>query len=307
MKRFWPIILFIFLSAAVHAQNNTGAYLIPQIVYVGDIAGLILPLPGLAADSAADIVLAPDSPGFPSDPDFDFHRIILERRLSGNSRLLIEFSAFRPGLLELPPIEIGGERFTGLRVEIKSVIDSSGSGLELAGPASSLSVPGTAFMIYGTLAGLVLFSGFALWLLLRGRRYLHILILKWKRRSLLVSMKIIGKRLYKALLKNGKSRDILDKLSHEFRAFLSHFSGENCRAMTACELGQMPAIFESDSETLGGGFLGKFFRRCDELRFSGGVIDSEDVFLVLADLQSFLEALEKAEKGRNWLNEEKAA
>jgi len=304
MKRFWSVMLFIFIFVPSHAQNYTGAYLIPQIVYVGDIAGLILPLPGLAV-SGADIVLAPDSPDFPSDPNFDFHRIILERRSSG-SRLLIEFSAFQPGLLELPPIEIGGQRFTGLRVEIKSVIAASGSGLELAGPASALAVPGTAFMVYGTLAGLVLVLGFTLWLLLRGRRYLHILLSKWKRRSLLVSMKIIGKRLYKTLQKNGKGRDTLDKLSHEFRAFLSYFSGENCRAMTARELEQMPPFFESDSET-GDGFLGKFFRRCDELRFSGGVIDSEDVFVVLADLRDFLEALEKAEKGKNRVKEEKAA
>jgi len=80
MKRFWPAILFILISVPSHAQDYTGAYLIPQIVYVGDLAGLILPLPGLAAGGGADIVLAPDSPDFPSDPNFDFHRIILELR-----------------------------------------------------------------------------------------------------------------------------------------------------------------------------------------------------------------------------------
>jgi hypothetical protein len=306
MKRLWVAAGFVLIAGSLPAQNNTGAYLIPPAVYVGDMAGLILPLPGLAADSAADIILAPDSPDFPSDPDFDFHRILLERRLQG-SRLLIEFSAFRPGLLELPPIEIGGERFTGLRVEIRSVIDSSGSGLELAGPASALAVPGTASMVYGTIAGLVLFAGFIVWLLLRGRRYLHILISKWKRRRLIISMKIIARRLYRTLLKNGKSRETLDRLSHEFRAFLSYFTGENCRAMTSRELEQMPVFFESDSEMLKGGFLGKLFRRCDELRFSGGAIAAEDVFPVLADLRSFLEALEKAEKEKNWLKEEKAA
>ena len=292
MRRFWAAMFFILIYAPSHAQNSrTGAYLIPQIVYVGDRAALILPLPNPqdrpAAGSAADIVLASDSPDYPSDPVFDFHRIILERRLSG-SRLLIEFSAFQPGLLELPPIEIGGERFAGLSVEIKSVIGASGSELELAGPASALAIPGTALMVYGTLACLVLFLSFVLWLLFRGRRYLHIWITKWNRIRLLVSMKIIGKRLYKALLKNGKSRDILDKLSNEFRAFLSFFTGENCRAMTAHELERLPLIYEFN--------LGKFFRRCDELRFSGGVIDSEDVFLMLVDLRSFLEALEKEEK-----------
>ena len=116
---------------------------------------------------------------------------------------------------------------------------------------------------------------------------------------LLISMKVTGKRLYRALLKSGKCRDVLDKLSNEFRAFLSFFTGENCRAMTAYELEQLPLVYEFE--------LGKFFRRCDELRFSGGFIDTEDVFPVLADLRSFLEALEKEEKGKIRLKREKAA
>jgi hypothetical protein len=41
--------------------------------------------------------------------------------------------------------------------------------------------------------------------------------------------------------------------------------------------------------------LGDFFRRSDELRFSGGSVNSHDVFPLLADLALFIDKLEKAQ------------
>ena len=297
MKRLIILTLFILICAYAPAQNSqTGAYLIPKIVYVGDIATLVLPLPRLAASEASEIALAPNSPGFPSDPVIDFHRVILERRPTGGT-LLLEFSAFHPGLLHLPPIEIGGERFTGLSVEIRSVIDKSGAGFELSPPAAALAIPGTASLIYGTLASLAALLLFTIWVLLRGRKYLAVLFLKWKRRRMLASMKYTGRRLQRAMLKGGKSREILDTLSLEFRKFLSVFSGENCLSMTAREFDLEPEFFqitfEESSARTANGFLGGFFRRCDELRFSGSGAGNDDVFTMLADLQLFLEALDK--------------
>ena len=101
-------LCFFFICVTASAQDR-GQFLIPQTVYVGDRAVLTIPLQSAAA--AADIALDPLSSDFPSSADMDIHRIVLESR-SATSRLIIEFTAFAPGLLEFPLIEIGSLRFS---------------------------------------------------------------------------------------------------------------------------------------------------------------------------------------------------
>ena len=281
---FLALTLFVLITAHAFAQNQAAAYLIPRAVYVGDVASLILPLPQLAARETANIVLSRDSQDFPFHPDIDFHRITLELRGAG-SVLIVEFSAFQTGRLELPSIKIGGEYFPGLSIDIRSVLTETGSMLELSNPAMPLTMPGTTLLVYGTLAAVVFVLTSLLLLLLRGRNHIKRWIAIWKRKRLLAVMKATGRRLHKAMLKNGKGREVLDILSLEFRTFLSHFFGENCRAMTAREL----------ENKLSNDFPGKFFRRCDEIRFSRGVVEKNDVLMMLADLRAFLETLGKAE------------
>jgi hypothetical protein len=286
MKRLAFLLLFVLLCAVSRAQN-AGTYLLPRIAYVGDRATLILPVPELRGENA-NISLSAEFPSFPSDDDVDFHRITLERRESG-SRLLIEFTAFLPGIHELPVIEIGGMTFSGLSVKISSIIDPDKPVLELSGPAPSLAIPGTAMMIYGAIAAFAVLVLLSVWFLFYGRRYLKGWSAKWRRWNLFISIKMLEKRLYKRLLKGGNNREIIDKLSAEFRAFLSYLSGKNCRAMTAGELERLPAWFDCV-------FLGKFFRRCDDLRFSGGSVNREDVFRLLSEMRNYIGTLEKTEK-----------
>jgi hypothetical protein len=283
MKHISFFLLLIFMCAVSRAQN-VGTYLLPRIAYVGDRATLILPVPELRGENA-NISLSAELPNFPSDDDVDFHRITLERRESG-SRLLIEFTAFVPGTHELPVIEIGGMTFSGLSVNISSIIDPDKPVLELSGPAPSLAIPGTAMMIYGTIAAFALLASLAVWFLFYGRRYLNAWSAKWRQWNLFISMKMLEKRLYKRLFKGGNNREIIDKLSAEFRAFLSHLSGKNCRAMTAGELEKLPDWFDC-------AFLGMFFRRCDNLRFSGGNVNREDVFRLLSDMRNYIGTLKK--------------
>lgn len=298
MKKYLTIILFLFISGVSRAQN--GAWQIPRVVYVGDPATLILPLAGSAEDSA-DIILTAQSSNnavnFPSSLNIDFHRIVLERRTSA-SRLLIEFTAFAPGTLELPVIEIGGMSFSGLTVTINSVIDSKNSTLELSRPASSLAMPGTALMLYGTLAGFALLLLSAIWFALKGRRYLQRWTEKWKLRRLFISIRNTEKRLNKNLSKGGSKRDILNKLSFEFKNFLSVYTGNNCRAMTSRE-------FENLS--LNSSFLVNFFKRCDFYRFSGADFEAGDISRLLADMLLFLDELEKSKTENENPGEEKAA
>jgi len=281
-------VVFFLLTCSVSYAQNRGAMLIPQTVYVGDTATLVLTLPGAAHDTA-DIVLTNQSLNFLHHENIDFHRIVLERRISG-SRLLIEFTAFAPGLLELPVIEIDGERFAGLTVNINSLL-STGSGYVLSGPASSLVMPGTALMLYGTMAGFALLLLLVIWFIFRGHCYVQKWAAMWKQWRLFASVRKMEKRLHKALLKGENKRVILDRISDEFRVFLSFLTGVNCKAMTARE-------FENFAE-YNPVFLKDFFRKCDTLRFCGAEVNSDDVLHLLADLHNFADEFEKTGKEKH--------
>ena len=290
MKKHAVLLFFLLTAAVSFSQSN--AYLIPRRIYIGDPAVLILPLPGSNQDTS-DIILTALSPGFPSDPNIDFHRIILERR-TGGGRLLIEFSAYVPGLIELPVIAIDGEFFGGLTVTVNSLIDNRTTPI-LSGPASSLAIPGTALMLYGTMAFLIVFILMVIWFIVKGRAFLQKCREKWKRWRLFVSIKITEKRLNRSVLKGENKRLILDKLSDEFRSFLSFLTGSNCSVMTAREFEKL-SLEQLGNHKHKPSFLPDFFSHCDELRFSGSDINADDVLKLLADLRFFVKALEKAKK-----------
>ncbi|MDR2731273.1 MAG: hypothetical protein LBB81_10315 [Treponema sp.] len=290
MKKIYPLLLLFFLRVYSHAQS-TDAYLIPRAVYVGDTAALVLPLPD-TAKSSDTIIFTPADPGFPYDKNIDFHRIIMERRTSG-SRLLIEFAAFTPGILEFPAIEIMGERFTDLQVTINSIIGSNSGGLDLSGPASTLAAPGTGALIYGTLTACVLLVILLLWFALRGRGYLRKWSQNFKLWRLFTSIKNIERRLYRSLSRGAEVRGVLDKLSDEFRVFLSYYTACNCRTMTANELEYLPV---TPGNKIKAGSLRAFFHQCDELRFSGTPASVNDAAGLLIDLRQFIGTLEKKEE-----------
>jgi len=250
----------------------SGAYMVPPKVYVGDRASLVLPLHGVAADAAIN------SSSF-SSPDIIIHHAVIERR-PGGIFLTVEFSAYTPGTLELPPLEIAGEIFNGIKIEISSILAADESALVLSGPALPLAIPGTSLLIYGSMSAGIALSLLAIGALLWGRNRLKGWLETWKRRRLIASMLGTEKRLRRALAKGAVRREILDILSTEFRGFLACFTGENCRAMTAAEIAGLASM---DGE-----FLGGFFNRCDALRFSGGGINGDQTLEVLGDLRRFL-------------------
>jgi len=298
MKKYSFFIFFILVACALHAQNGS-AYLIPRQIYVGDPASFVLPLP--PSEQNEDFFITPyDTDLIPTDPNIDFHRIILERRTTG-SRLIIEFTPFASGVLALPGIEIGDEYFFGLTVTVNSLIDIRSDPV-LSAPASALAMPGTALMLYGSMAILAFFILLTLWFIFRGRTVIGKLRKKWKRLRLFKTMKNAEKRLSKALSKGAEKRIILDKLSNEFKAFLSILTENDCRAMTAREFieyfSKLPKdLFSAQEDTAY--FLGSFFRKCDELRFSGSDIDVKAILHLLSELRLFTCALEKSEKDKS--------
>ena len=277
--------------------------MIPRQIYVGDPAALVVPLPQ-AAQNSDDIILTgdkffADENNFPLDENIDFHKIILERRTSG-SRLIIEFTAFVPGVVRFPVIEIGGEYFSNLTVTVNSLIEGTPERV-LSGTASALAMPGTALMLYGSTAAVVFVILLTIWFIVKGRALMRTLNEKWKRRKLFIGMRKTEKRLHRAILKGDDKRIILDKLSDETRDFLSILTECNCRAMTAGEFELLPVNDLIKNESMS---LDNFFRSCDELRFSGVNIEDRDTLNLLGDLGKFIDILEKPKE--NSL-EEKAA
>jgi len=221
-----------------------------------------------------------------SSPDIIIHHVTVERRPTGNF-LNIEFSAYTPGILELPPLELEGEMYGGLKIEISSILVPGESGMVLSGPALPLAIPGTSFLIYGSMGTVILLILLAIWVLFWGRRRMKGWLAAWKRKRLLASMLKTEKRLRRALARGASCRSILDVLSTEFRTFLACFTGENYRAMTAEEIGSLCAGIGG----MGGTFLGGFFRQCDTIRFSGSEINSDQAMALLGDLRNFLTGL----------------
>ncbi|MCL1835953.1 MAG: hypothetical protein FWG46_00235 [Treponema sp.] len=262
--------------------------MIPSKVFVGDRASLVLELKGLAGLPAEEI----NPTRLPSSPNIDIHRAALERRPNGN-RLTIEFSAYAPGILELPSVSIGGETFSGLTVEISSILEADTMGMVLSNPALPLAIPGTSLLLYGTIGAAVLALLLILWTLVWGRRQMKDWIEAWKRWQLVLAMWRIEKRLRRDMARGSAEREILDTLSAEFRSFLSYFSGKSCRAMTACEFDGV-VFFEEYHSVPGGEFLGSFFNRCDGIRFSGSEIGNDAAQSLLGEIRSFLRTLDRA-------------
>jgi hypothetical protein len=301
------LLLLLLLIYPGEAQEEEGGddspYTIPQTIFVGDRGRLVIPLGSAFSGSEGGVLEGPE--GLPRSDDLVISRVELERR--GNiSRLLIDFQAYAPGIIELPPVEIASYTFTGLEINISSILDTRPQGMVLSGPAPPLSAPGTAVMIYGTALGII---GLFL-LLVLGRIWglprLRSLGRRFRRRRMIRSMGRILRRLRNALLKDKSGTaggdlagKILGRISREFRTFLGLLSGENCRAMVPREFLGLPLLAgfpEDPDEALSGKFLCDIFRRCDTLRFSGDGVEGAAVIGVLDDFKRITDALDRGER-----------
>lgn len=277
---FLSSLLFFLLYCFGYAQDrNAGAFMVPSRVYVGDRASFILPLPGFTVTEDSETVSV-----ISASADIDLHRALLERRPVG-SRLTVEFTAYAPGILQLPSIVIAGEIFSGLTIEISSVLEQDARGKVLSDPAPPLAIPGTSLLVYGTILSILFCLSLAFWILFWGRKNIKNWLAAWEKRRLLNGMRNVEKHLRRTLARGDLTyRNILDALSMEFRGFLSRFTGEQCRAMTAIE-------FANSELRMNREFLKDFFKRCDGIRFSGAEINKKDILIMLNDLKRFLAEL----------------
>jgi hypothetical protein len=289
LRRPWggllaALIVLVLFPPRAPAQEPPGTerrvIQVPPRLFVGDQGRLIVD-PGPELKGISPFVID-DPRRLPQGPDITLLRLELELQ-RGEERLLIDFTAFAPGRVELPPIslpQVPGVSLEGYRVSVASVLGNAnplnprgtaappvlpgpqaGEGiLILSNPAPPLAVPGTALLIYGTASlivlALLLILGGGMW----GRPYLERLLKTHRRRRLVRLMGVIGKRL-REQIPRGACQEILRELSTEFRAFLGYFydragdgpgpfafRGRDCRAMTAAEFASLPPLFSFGGE-----------------------------------------------------------
>jgi hypothetical protein len=293
---FWLCLAGLVCSGGAQ-EGNAGSYLLPQIVFVGDQGRLVYPL---ASDFPAGPLLSGDSivldmpEQLPQSPGVVISRVELEVREGHGARLLVDFKAYVPGRVELPPIKIGPHTFTGLEFTVTSILRS---GMTLSGPADPLAVPGTLALIYGAVLGIItlilLAAAAGVW----GRRRFRDVLERSRRRRLIRAMGRNLKRLRTALTKGASGdEEILSFFSAEFRKFLGFFAEKDCRAMAPSEFLSLFPQETQETALFSGRFLCDLFRRCDILRFSGNRIDRGDVIDLVETAGSFVDALGRSEK-----------
>jgi hypothetical protein len=328
------------------------AYLVPQTVYVGDMGRLTL---HLEAYSGMFPFIRERLPTLPRSEALVISRLEMRKYedarepQKGYFQLLIDFTAYEPGTLSIPPFNIPAEEpnsgvfyVSGLSVDIASILTPSS--MEISGPVPPLAVPGTSFLFYGTFAVVVLVCSSVIYFLY-GRSGFRKIRAHLERRRLIRAMGKTIRRIGEAVLKKDAEGPDLTELSLRFsaemRKTLTFLSALNCGALTAGEFLGMAAMPVADfygfpkdegaAEERDGGasrppqaapepgteagedtksrpgeadvlsppFLGRLFRRCDILRFSGKGMDTAEFLAILGDAGLFINALDRAEKERN--------
>jgi hypothetical protein len=306
MKIFPGFLLFVllFLPGTLGGETSAGSapagqvsgdvsYLIPQTVFVGDAGRLVLPLGLVFAGVKGAVVDAPEA--LPRAKDLVISRIELENR-GTNPRLLVDFIAYAPGIVELPPVKIASFTFTDLQIRIASILETEENSPVLSGPETPLAAPGTSTLIYGTVLGFILLFLVLITGILWGLPWVWLYRQGVRRRRILRAMDRILRQQRNNLLKRkaGEEKLILVRISSEFRSFLALITGENCRALVPREFIGLP-LPASGEKSLSGQFLAEIFRDCDALRFSGCAIGGPEVLAIIDRIKVFIDALDRAE------------
>ncbi len=288
-------------SAETAGGGRAEPVLVPQTVYVGDRARLIVPLDASAAGLAAPLAIEV-AERLPRSKDAVVLRVELQRA-EGGWRALVDFAAYAPGLVELPRIEAGGVVLSGLVAPIASILEAEGGTAELAPPAAPLAAPGTAVLLYAAVLILAAAALLGAFLFLRGPALLREALERRRRGLVARSMRRVATRLADNLAAMNPV-EFLSILFSELRSYLSYRTGVNCLALTPREfpeaLARGPRLPPSREnvyvrlETLDGAFLERLFRWGDAVRFGGAAASRAELGSALEEVVALVERVEAA-------------
>jgi hypothetical protein len=287
------LVLPLFPLFSQTASGSAEPYTIPQTIFVGDRGRLAVPLGSAFAGVAAAVI---QGPLLPRSEDLVINRVELEKR-GAAAMLLVDFQAYAPGLLALPPLEIGAHTFAGLAVSISSILPVERQGMVLSAPAGPLAAPGTAALIYGAVLALLLLllamTLGSVW----GRTRLRSCAERLRRQRVIRAMMRTLKRLRSA--SPGAGMEITETLSRDFRVLLGMLTGQNCQAMVPSEFLALDGLGSGAGP--GPEAVADLFRRCDALRFSGQRVEPEAALALLEEFKTLAGLLDAAERARNRL------
>jgi hypothetical protein len=260
---------FTGLSAVESDEvNNSGVYQTPPVLYVGDKGSLVYTLDIFMPVPESDAVL---EGGLPKTDDIIIHKINVDRQ---GRRVIVDFQAFRTGVVPLPPIPFGDREIKGLQVNIASILDSKKSTLTLSPAAGPIAAPGT-FWIITAFSVFTVTALLALVLLYAKSGVLFSNMRNTLRTRFLLYWINARLRRVEKHLRLGKlsEKEALSGLSNEVRDFLSRFWMQPCYAMTSEEFLSLSIPGAADSGKLMSDICA-FFKRCDKIRFGGPPVES---------------------------------
>jgi hypothetical protein len=250
---------------------SDGAVLVPQTVFVGDEGRLVVPLAGeLPSTGQASVVITDRLP---------FNENIMVKRVEIDVRakqLLLDFAAFKPGVLEIPRLDmidgIGRIELPPLKVEIASILEREGYSIILSPPEKPLAAPGTFALVIGGTAALVMLAAMIVFLAVNGPERFHRVFEKVRARLLAHKAKRTILKTQNALAAGRVgNKEGVAIIGAVFKSFLSAFYRKDYASYAAED-------FLSDASFSGsGGAAYPVFASCDKLRFSPAPIEPDAV------------------------------
>jgi hypothetical protein len=237
--------------------------LLPPRFYVGDRVELRLRLRVDRALRLAEPVLLPE------DPWIDLHGVQIDERrpagASGEVRVRIFFSAFRPGATVLPTLTIGDLELAGIEVNTQSVLEAQEKPT-LRGLRAPLRIPFTVMRILGVVAAVLAAPAAAVFAVLNGARGLRRLANLRRRRRPYASLQRSLQRL-RGEADSGEGRDFFIVLSLSLKRYLSERLRRSVMSATTAEI--QPQLAEAGVDLPLAREVHELLTRADLVKFSG--------------------------------------
>lgn len=293
----YRIVIFLLLSFPVFLGAQTlpeGSLLVPPSLFVGDRGRLIIPLKNSGSPGSPQNLVVDVADRLPQAKDVQLYRVELDER-SSPPRMIIDFAAYVPGLVDFPKISIGSRSLGGLQIRISSILESSNPSQPLSPPEGPMMAPGTGALMYGSGTVLLLILLGALFLFLRGKPWINAYKERRRKNLALRSLRRILDTLL-AELERGTmvSGELLTILNAELRSFLTFRFGFNFLSLTPREFNRLPEGI-LPGETVD--FLRSLFKDCDDLRFSGQTVGPEKLKTLLVSVYSFVNSFIAENRG----------
>jgi hypothetical protein len=266
---------------------SDGPFLVPQTVFVGDAGRLVVPLAGFA--HAAGQTNATMTDRLPFNENVIIKRVEIDVRAK---QLLIDFTAFKPGVLEIPAISWGSGTWMEaielppLKVEIASILEREGYSIILSPPEKPLAAPGTFVMISGGTVACIALTVAAVFLTVNGPRHFHRFAERLRIRLLIYrTERAIQKTQYALTMGRMGTKEGITTVGEVFKSFLSAFYRKDYASYAAEDF--LSDILFSGSES--GGAVYRIFATCDKLKFSPARIEPDDAKTLIEKTLSCVE------------------